>query len=190
MQTILRTATLATALGLAGCSTTTTERLKLPPLKVVAQVDLQRYAGTWYEIANFPQSFQEGCHATTATYALRDDGEVDVINRCRKGSVDGPEDSAEGRARVVDTRSNAKLEVSFFRPFWGAYWIIDLDEAYQYAVVGHPGRDYLWILARKPTLAPPLYDGIIERLRAQGYQTERLVRTVHRQGDGAEARRP
>ncbi|HWO08611.1 MAG TPA: lipocalin family protein, partial [Polyangiaceae bacterium] len=73
----------------AGCSTSTTERLRLPPLPTVAHVDLSRYVGTWYEVANFPQSFQRGCTATTATYTLRADGDIDVLNRCRQGSVDG-----------------------------------------------------------------------------------------------------
>ena len=162
----------------AGCATTT-ERLHLPPLQTVAHVDLQRYLGTWYEIAAFPQSFQRGCTATTATYSLRSDGQVDVVNRCRKGSVDGPEKSAQGRARIVEKASGAKLEVSFFRPFWGDYWIIDLGAEYDYAVVGHPSRDYLWILSRRPTMAPTLYDAIVARLAAQGYETRKLVRTQH-----------
>jgi apolipoprotein D and lipocalin family protein len=163
----------------AGCATTTTERLHLPALQTVAHVDLGRYLGTWYEIAAFPQSFQRGCTASTATYALRDDGDLDVVNRCRKESVEGPEKTARGRARVVDTTSNARLEVSFFRPFWGDYWIIDLGVDYDYAVVGHPGRDYLWILSRRPTLEAGVYDAILGRLTAQGYETSRLVRTVH-----------
>ena len=96
------------------------------------------------------------------------DGEIDVLNKCRKGSLDGPEDSAEGRARIVDQESNAKLEVSFFGPFWGDYWIIDLGPDYEYAVVGHPSRDYLWILSRTPTLDDATYDGILEPTRSDG----------------------
>ncbi len=168
-------------LACAGCASTTTQRLHLPPLQTVAHVDLQRYLGTWYEIANYPQSFQRNCNATTATYSARDDGDIDVLNRCRKGSLDGPEDSAHGRARVVDRTTNAKLEVSFFRPFWGDYWVIELGAGYEYAVVGHPSRDYLWILSRTPTLPADVYDGIVARLKAMGYETERLVRTAQRQ---------
>ena len=162
----------------AGCATSTTERLRLPPLQTVAHVELSRYLGTWYEIANFPQSFQRGCTATTATYTLRDDGDIEVLNRCRKGSIDGEEKSALGRARVVDRTTNAKLKVSFFRPFWGDYWIVDLADDYSYAVVGHPSRDYLWILARKPTMPEETYQSIVTRLQAQGYETSRLVRTL------------
>jgi apolipoprotein D and lipocalin family protein len=173
-----RLASMVWALITAGCATTTTERLHLPPLEAVGHVELSRYLGIWYEIAAFPQSFQRGCTATTATYELRRDGDVDVINRCRKGSLDGEEKSAHGRARVTDRSTNAKLEVSFFRPFWGDYWIIDLADDYSYAVVGHPGRDYLWILARTPTMSEGSYQTIVARLQAQGYETSRLKRTL------------
>jgi apolipoprotein D and lipocalin family protein len=161
----------------AGCGVSTTERLQLPELQTVHHVDLQRYLGTWYEIAAFPQSFQRDCTASTATYSLRADGDIDVVNRCRKFKVDGEVDEARGRARVVDKVSNAKLEVSFFRPFWGDYWVIQLGDSYDYAVVGHPERDYLWILARAPTLPPEVYAAILAQLQTQGYDTKRLVVT-------------
>ena len=173
---------LAFGIALLGCSKTTTERLQLPPLEVVPEVDLERYLGTWYEIASYPQRFQEGCTATTATYTLRSDGEIDVLNKCRKDSLDGPEDVAEGRARVVDTTTNAKLEVSFFGPFWGDYWIIDLGPDYEYAVVGHPSRDYLWILSRTPTLDDDTYDEILSRLAEMGYPLGRLQKTLQPTG--------
>jgi apolipoprotein D and lipocalin family protein len=163
---------------LSACATTTTERLGLPPLQTVAKVDLSRYTGTWFEIASYPQRFQEGCTGTTATYTLRDDGEIGVVNRCRKGSLQGEEDSVEGRARVVDKTTNAKLEVTFFWPFWGDYWIIDLGKDYEYAVVGHPSRDYLWILSRTPNMDDSVYKGIFDRLQAKGYSPDRLQRTV------------
>jgi apolipoprotein D and lipocalin family protein len=168
---------LITILALAGCSETTTERLQLPPLETVPKVDLGRYVGTWYEIASYPQRYQEGCTGTTATYTLREDGDIDVLNRCRKGSLDGKEDTAEGKARVVDSRTNAKLEVSFFGPFWGDYWIIDLGEDYEYAVVGHPSRDYLWILSRTSTMDETTYEGILSRAKAKGYTLGPLQRT-------------
>jgi apolipoprotein D and lipocalin family protein len=171
-------AVIAFLAGLAGCGTSTTDRLRLPQLRTVGHVELGRYVGTWYEIAAFPQRFQQGCTATTATYTLRADGDIDVLNRCRKAALDGEEKSAVGRARVVDRSTNAKLEVSFFRPFRGDYWIVDLADDYTYAVVGHPGRDYLWILSRAPTMPEPTYQGIVERLQAQGYETSRLVRTL------------
>ncbi len=162
---------------ISGCASTTS-RLNLPPLETVPQVELSRYLGTWYEIASFPQSFQKGCTATSANYALRPDGEIDVTNRCRLNALDGEEKVALGRARVVDATSNAKLEVSFFRPFWGDYWIIELEPDYQYAVVGHPGRDYLWILSRTPTMDDAVYASLITKLKADGYPLDRLVRTL------------
>lgn len=179
LQSVRRAAGVLGALvAAAGCAPSTTERLRLPALQTVARVDLARYLGTWHEIASFPQRFQRGCTGTTATYTLRADGEIDVLNRCRKGSLDGEESSALGRARVVDRATNAKLEVSFFRPFWGDYWVIDLSDDYTFAVVGHPSRDYLWILARAPVMAEATYQGILTRLQAQGYETSRLVRTL------------
>jgi apolipoprotein D and lipocalin family protein len=168
------------AAAAAGCGATTTERLKLAPLRTVPQVDVQRYLGTWYDVASFPQRFQRGCAGTTATYSLRADGQIGVLNQCRDGSLDGKLRVARGRARVVDRATNAKLEVSFFRPFWGAYWIIDLGPSYEYAVVGHPGRDYLWILSRTPQLPEDTYAAILRRLTAQGYDVTRLQRVPQR----------
>jgi apolipoprotein D and lipocalin family protein len=166
-------------LGLVGCGVSTTERDNLPPLKTVANVDVEQYMGIWYEIANYPHRFQKGCTGTTANYSLRDDGEVDVVNRCFLQSLQGEEKVAEGRARVLNESTNAELEVSFFRPFWGDYWVVELDEEYQYAVVGHPGRDYLWILSRTPQMDPSTYDGIISRLREDHrYDPSRLVKTL------------
>ena len=158
-------------------------RESLPPLEVVPQVDLSRYMGTWYEIARFPHRFQEGCVATKATYALREDGKVDVLNECRTESIDGPVRMAKGTARVVDGKTNAKLKVTFFWPFYGDYWIIDLDENYEYAVVGHPGRNYLWILSRTPSMDEALYNRILERLqKEQAYDTSKLIKTVQPKG--------
>ncbi|HLT31964.1 MAG TPA: lipocalin family protein [Myxococcaceae bacterium] len=170
----------ALGLLLVACGTTTTERLKLPPLETVSSVDLERYSGTWYEIAAFPQRFQEGCTDTTATYEPREDGEIDVTNRCRK---DGELDTTEGRARVVDPETRAKLEVSFFPLIWGEYWIIDLSPDYRWAVVGHPSRDYLWILSRTPTLDEGVLQGIQNRLDEKGYRLERLIMTPQSAAD-------
>jgi apolipoprotein D and lipocalin family protein len=164
-------------IGLSSCASST-KRLGLPELQAVPHVELNRYLGTWFEIASIPQSFQRGCTGTQATYSLKDDGTIKVLNRCHKGSLDGPEDVATGRARVTDTTTNAKLEVSFFGPFWGPYWVIQLGEDYEYAVVGHPSRDYLWILSRTPTMDPKVYAGIIAKLTAVGYPLDKLVTTA------------
>ena len=162
----------------AACSDSTTKRLGLPPLTTTGRVDLNQYLGKWYEIASFPQWFERGCTATAAEYSLRPDGRISVLNSCRIGSPDGKLKTAKGVARVIDPVTNAKLKVSFFWPFWGDYWVVELGPSYEYAVVGNPGRDYLWILARKPALDDSTYSGILERLRSRGYQVERLVKTV------------
>jgi apolipoprotein D and lipocalin family protein len=148
----------------------------LPSLQVVPQVDLRRYMGTWFEIARYPHRFQQGCVGSSATYALLEDGTVDVLNRCGRGPA-GEISSAKGKARVVDSKTKAKLKVTFFWPFSGDYWIIDLGEKYDYAVVGHPSRKYLWILSRTPQMDDGLYRQILMRLVNQGYDTSRLIRT-------------
>jgi len=165
-------------LVLAGCPATSTKRLGLPPLQTVPRVELSRYLGTWYEIASIPQRFQSGCTGTQATYSLRSDGDIEVLNRCRTGTLEGAEKVATGRARVTDTTTNAKLEVSFFGPFWGPYWVIQLGDAYEYAVVGHPDRDTLWILSRTPTMDPHVYAGIIAKLSADQYPLDLLAVTT------------
>lgn len=154
-----------------------------PPAEVttVKHVDLKRYIGTWYEIAKIPNSFQKQCSCNTAaSYALRDDGKIEVINRCTKN--DGSADEAKGIARVVDTTTNAKLEVSFVRIlgiqlFWGDYWIIGLDDNYNYAVVGTPSRKYGWVLSRTPVLSPEDMRAAFEILKTQGYNLNDFVKT-------------
>ena len=149
-----------------------------PPLRVVPSVDLARYAGKWHEIARLPNRFQRDCAAnTTATYTLRPDGKITVINECSK--ADGRRKSAKGTARVADPKGpNTKLKVTFFWPFSGNYWIIDLDPEYRWVVVGEPGRDYLWILSREPRMDDAIYNQIIERVKQQGYEVGRLMKTA------------
>jgi len=153
-------------------------RVATKPLDVVPHVDLQRYLGTWYEIATIPQRFQKGCVGVSAHYSLRSDGAIDVVNVCRKKTLDGEERSIRGKAWVVDKTTNAKLKVRFFWPFAGAYWIIELDQDYRWAVVGHPNRNYLWILSRTPQMDIALYDDLIRRIAAKGYDTTKIKKTL------------
>lgn len=146
-------------------------------METVPYVDLQKYSGKWYEIASFPQRFQKGCHCTTAEYTLNEKGYVVVLNRCKKGSVNGKESSITGKAFVDEGSGNAKLKVQFFWPFKGKYWIIDLAADYSYVVVSHPNKKYLWILSRTPRMAPAIYEGIIFRLKKNGFETEKLQLT-------------
>jgi apolipoprotein D and lipocalin family protein len=165
---------LTTLFFLLGCATT--EKLVLPPLQVVPRVDLRQYTGTWFEIARYPNRFQDGCAESSATYTLLEDGTVGVLNQCRK-MPGGETSSVKGKARIVDKKTNAKLKVSFFWPFSGDYWIIDLGEKYDYAAVGHPTRKYLWILSRTMQMEESLYQKILVKLRDQGYDTQKLIRT-------------
>ena len=143
------------------------------PLKTVKYVDLKKYVGLWYEVAKIPNSFQDQCvKGTTAKYIMNDDGEITVINSCV--DEEGKVDDASGVARIVDKKTNAKLEVSFvsflgWRPFWGDYWIIGLDENYQWAIIGTPNRKYGWVLSRTPQLNQETMDKIFQILKDQGY---------------------
>lgn len=150
------------------------------PLEVVPRVDIERYLGTWYEIATIPQRFQKGCVGVSAHYSLREDGAIDVFNVCRKGTLDGKERSIRGKAWIVDRTTNAKLKVRFFWPFTGAYWVIELDRDYQWAVVGHPDRTYYWILSRTPQMDAGLYDELIRRAAAKGYDVSKIKKTLQR----------
>jgi apolipoprotein D and lipocalin family protein len=148
-------------------------------LQVVPSVDLSRYVGKWYEIAHLPAWFQRDCASdTTATYTLRPDGKISVLNQCRK--ADGVLKSAKGKAHVArDKGPNTKLKVTFFWPFYGDYWIIDLDPQYRWAVVGEPRRRYLWILSREPQLDQAIYAQIVDRAQKQGYDLNSLIVTRH-----------
>jgi apolipoprotein D and lipocalin family protein len=146
-----------------------------PPLPTVERVDLSRYMGTWHEIARLPARFQEGCADATADYSLLPDGRVRVVNRCLRPDKGGRVDEAVGTAWVADKDTNAKLKVRFFWPFRGDYWIVELGKEYEYAVVGEPGRRYLWILSRTPEMDAAKLDGILSRLPALGFDTGRLI---------------
>lgn len=148
--------------------------------RTVGNVDLERYAGRWYEVARFPTSFQDNsrlrCEAVTATYAARPDGRITVVNRCRNALAGGEERAAEGVAYSA-APGNDRLRVSFFWPFYGDYWVIGLDPEYRWAVVGAPERDYLWILSRTPQMAPADRAAAIAIAAREGFDTARLQAT-------------
>ncbi|MFC5626098.1 lipocalin family protein [Algoriphagus winogradskyi] len=146
-------------------------------LETVPYVDLEKYAGEWYEIASFPQSFQKGCTCTKAIYTPNADGTISVENSCNlpeKGKIK----TSTAKAFVEDGSGNAKLKVQFFWPFKGKYWIIDLAKDYSYAVVGHPNRAYLWILSRTQEMDPVIYDEILQRVEKKGFDLSKLEKTV------------
>lgn len=143
-------------------------------LKTVDHVDIERYMGTWYEIAKFPQRFEDGLVGITATYSLLANGKVRVLNSGYVGDFNGKVKTAKGKAWVVDKKTNAKLKVSFFWPFAGDYWIIELGKDYEYAVIAEDSRKYLWILSRTPKLASDVYYGITDRLKKNGFNITKL----------------
>ena len=153
------------------------------PLETIAALDVPRYMGTWYEIAKYPNWFQRKCaQGTRADYRLAEAGQVSVTNRCR--TADGETIEAMGLARQIGPVTSPKLQVrfapawlSFLSFVWGNYWVIDLDEAYQLAAISEPGRDYLWILARTPTVDAGAYDALLARLAARGFDLKRLERS-------------
>jgi len=146
-------------------------------LEVVPHVELEKYLGKWYEIAHLPARFQKGCTNTTATYTLSEDGNISVLNECiRNGKVK----QAKGKAKVVDENSGAKLKVTFFWPFYGDYWIIDLGKDYDYAVVGTPNRKYLWILSRTPQVDDSLLSQLIESAKSKCFDVSKLIITSHK----------
>jgi apolipoprotein D and lipocalin family protein len=156
----------------AGC---VTREPAAPPLQAVRDLDLQRYLGKWYEIASYPNRFQRGCEATTATYSKRPDGDIRVVNECRR---QGEPSRIEGKAWLAgDGGEASKLEVRFFWPFSGNYWVIAVADDYSWAIVGEPSREYLWILARTPTLDDGLYARLLGQVKDSGYDPERLRRT-------------
>lgn len=145
--------------------------------QTVDYVDLEQYLGRWYEIARFEQSFQEGCVGVTADYALREDGKISVLNTCRQGTLDGEVTKADGYAYIKDEVTNAKLRVTFFWPFFGDYWIFELGENYEYAVVGSPDRGSLWFLSRTPQISEKLFTDLKKRMTAKGFDVSLLKRT-------------
>ena len=155
-------------------------------MKPVPTLDLQRYAGTWYEIARLPNPFQKKCaHSVVVHYAVRDDGRVDVVNECRE--ADGSLSRAAGVARLADPQAPpSRLKVrfapaflSFLSAVWGDYWVIDLAPDYTWAVIGEPKAQYLWILSRSPQMPEPLYAELLGRA-ARFYDVSRVVRTEQR----------
>ena len=158
----------------------TSTNLKSQTLQTVPNVDVQKYAGKWYEIASYPQRFQKGCHCTTAEYTLSEKGYLIVENRCNRDSVEGKQSYIRGKAFIQPNTGNAQLKVQFFFPFRAKYWIIDLADDYSYAVVSHPNMKYLWILSRTPHLNENVYQSILSRLEEKGFDLDKLTKTIQK----------
>ena len=163
---------------------TTATPAPLPPVSTIATLDVPRYMGTWYEIAKFPNRFQAKCVANTrARYLAQTDGSVQVLNSCV--TADGSTIDALGRAIQVGATTSPKLQVRFAPAWlswlpqvWGDYWVIDLDADYQLAAVSDSQREYLWVLSRTPQVNDKAYGALMERLKAQHFEVQKLERTV------------
>lgn len=163
---------LLAALALGACSPANKPPNNLPPPPTVASVDVQRYLGTWHQQALVPNKFQAMCVSnTSATYAREGDG-LSVLNQCR--NTKGEMETAKGVAKIVEGSNNAKLKVSFFRPFYGDYWVLALDPDYQWVLVGDPTRAYGWVLSRATRLAPAQMDQVLDRAVALGYERKQF----------------
>ena len=147
------------------------------PLETASEVNLEKYAGKWYDILHTPATFLHGCEDITAEYTLTGKNYVEVFNRCIKNKE--KEKSIRGKAYIVKGSNNAKLKVQFFWPFRADYWILDIDEDYQYAVIGGPSRSYAWILSRTPTPDESEIEVRMELLKKNGFNTAIMERTLH-----------
>jgi len=155
-----------------------TASLGSPPLQPVQHVDLNSYVGLWYEIAHFPNKYQEGCQDSIVRFSLRNDGEIDILNSCRD-KQEGKLHHVDGRGWVVDKSSNARLKVSYFWPFSKEYVFIDQGKEHEYAVICTADRKNLWIISRSPVISDEIFAGIASNIERQGFQPERLIKTVH-----------
>jgi apolipoprotein D and lipocalin family protein len=170
-------APLAVVLTLTAClsACNTADKAPSPPLPTVASVDVPRYVGTWYQQALIPNSFQAMCVSNTrATYAVDGDG-LTVLNQCRNAK--GEIEEAKGVAKIVEGSNNAKLRVSFFRPFYGDYWVLALEPNYQWVLVGAPSRKFGWVLSRSAQLDDATYNTILDKAAALGYDKTQFVRS-------------
>ncbi len=144
-------------------------------VKAIDKFEVEKYLGTWYEIARLDHSFERGLTNVSATYSLRDDGGIKVLN---KGfdSKKSKWKQIEGKAYFINDKTNGRLKVTFFWPFYGGYNIINLDkENYSYALVCGPTRSYLWILARQKTLDKNIIDNLIKIADDSGFKTDKLI---------------
>lgn len=138
----------------------------------VKRLDIQRYMGTWYEIARFNHRFERGMDRVSARYSLRPDGKISVLNQ---GWKHGRRKDIHGKAKLPDPADPGKLKVSFFLFFYSDYYVLELDEDYSYALVGSSSDKYLWILSRTPKMEAGLLTMLLTKARSRGYDTERIL---------------
>ena len=143
----------------------------------VKELDLNRYLGTWYEIARFPHSFEKNLVGVTATYTLRSDGKIEVLNQGFKFTLNGERSKAVGKAKIPNKLEPGKLKVSFFWIFYADYFVLELDQVnYQYAMIGSSSDKYFWILSRTPQMDPAVYNMLTDKARKRGYNLEKVYK--------------
>lgn len=160
------------------CSNSNSQMLDKTTVK---SLDLNRYLGTWYEIARFPHSFEKDLVGVTATYSLRDDGKIKVLNQGYKNTLDGELSVAEGKAKIPDPQKTANLKVSFFWIFYADYNVLELDENYQYAMIGSSSDKYFWILCRTPQMDQATYEMLLEKAQKRGYNLAKLEKVPQKE---------
>lgn len=174
----LRLSLIFSILFLLNCTNTSSQMIDKTTVK---ELDLNRYLGTWYEIARFPHSFEKNLVGVTATYSLREDGKIRVINQGYKTTLDGELSVAEGKAKIPDPSEPGKLKVSFFWIFYADYNVLELDENYQYVMIGSSSPKYFWILSRIPQMDSATYEMLLVKARERGYDLANLVRVPQKE---------
>ena len=174
MRQYITTILLIATTLLSGCLMQPVYRVSTDPVKTVAHVDLNRYLGKWYEIYRLPNWFEDtDCITVTAEYSALADNQINVLNTCQKKDR---LKQANGVAKIADLQSNAQLKVSFFRPFYGDYWVLDLATDYSWVLVGEPSGKYFWILARTRQLSPQLEEQLLQKAEKLGYLRKDLIK--------------
>jgi len=149
-------------------------------LPTVPGVQIEKFMGVWYEIARFPHRFERDLTGVTATYEMKENGSISVLNQGYKYSLDGKHKKANGIARMPDPKEPGFLQVSFFLCFWADYLILEMDSNYTYALIGSSTPDYLWILCRKPVMDEEIYIMLVEKARSYGYDVSKLEKVIQR----------
>jgi apolipoprotein D and lipocalin family protein len=171
---IFRLLLILTVLFFCNCTKSNSQMIDQTTVK---QLDLNRYLGKWYEIARFPHSFEKNLVGVTATYRLKEDGMIEVLNEGFKNTLDGERSKAIGKAKIPNKLEPGKLKVSFFWIFYADYNVLELDaENYQYAMIGSSSDKYFWILCRTPQMDPMVYNMLLDKARKRGYNLEKLYK--------------
>lgn len=177
--------TLSLSLAAMALTACTSMRLAHPPLKTVAQVDLPRYMGDWYVIANIPPSIEKGAHNSIENYRLDEDGNVPTVFTYRKDSFDGPVKTLKSKAFVRKPESNAEWGVQFIWPIKAEYLVVYLSEDYSQVIVARNKRDYVWMMARTPSISDQDYAALRTRISNMGYDVSQLQKVPQRWPDPA-----